>query len=128
MTERLRAEYSAVPIYLDEDTAEFAGGPPPAPCIPRPGKYGVAGLEEPARRLAPEALVRAGDQGNGHGSRQAAHSSADFEGGGHDTGSGFAAGSWLIRWAGTAILRAGRFQSTESRASATMAGWVSIVM
>src|SRR5262249_29551318 len=41
--------------------------PPPALCITRPGEYGVTGLEQPARRLAPKSFVRAGDQGNSHG-------------------------------------------------------------
>src|SRR5215510_1893587 len=38
-------------VDLEEDSPEFVGRPSPALCITRPGEYGVAGLEQPARRL-----------------------------------------------------------------------------
>ena len=49
------------------DAPEFVGGPLPASGIARPDKHGVADLQQPACRLPPKTLVRAGDQGNGHG-------------------------------------------------------------
>ena len=51
----------------EEDSSEFVSCSPPALCITCPGEYGVASLEQPARRFAPKSLVRAGDQGNSHG-------------------------------------------------------------
>jgi hypothetical protein len=52
---------------LEENTPEFAGGPLPAFGIARPDEHDVADLQQPTGRLAPKSLVRAGDQGNGHG-------------------------------------------------------------
>lgn len=54
-------------VDLEEDAPEFVGGPLPAFGIARPDEHGVSDFKQSACRLAPKSLVRAGDQGNGHG-------------------------------------------------------------
>jgi hypothetical protein len=47
-------------------SSELAGRPPPAFGVARSHKDRVAGLDESARRLAPQPFIRASDQGNSH--------------------------------------------------------------